>query len=246
MSNTPLPAQLNEEPRSDDGLRRSTHLYLAVGMALLIGLLVASYMQASAGLDALKEFGLMNQRADHLDRLSQLLVEAQSSVRGYALTREPAYFNAYKSVRPKIHDTLEIIKRDEQDGAQAGSVEQLIKRAENLAARMELTARHVEGGIALDTNWFAQDSLAMDAYRQQQATMKVALLTRNLQNVKQSTNGFENARLSAIVLAGASLLLLMLVVSQQQKKQDLREKSIACWHRKTSGLNTKCVAAPKN
>ncbi|WP_296816495.1 ATP-binding protein [Thiobacillus sp.] len=224
MSNTPLPAQLNEEPRSDDGLRRSTHLYLAVGMALLIGLLVASYMQASAGLDALKEFGLMNQRADHLDRLSQLLVEAQSSVRGYALTREPAYFNAYKSVRPKIHDTLEIIKRDEQDGAQAGSVEQLIKRAENLAARMELTARHVEGGIALDTNWFAQDSLAMDAYRQQQATMKVALLTRNLQNVKQSTNGFENARLSAIVLAGASLLLLMLVVSQQQKKQDLREK----------------------
>lgn len=224
MSNTPLPAQLNEGPRPDGGLRRSTHLYLAVGMALLIGLLVASYMQASAGLDALKEFGLMNQRADHLDRLSQFLVEAQSSVRGYALTRDPAYFDAYKRVRPKIHDTLELIKRDEQDSAQAGSVEQLVKRAENLAARMELTARHVEGRIALDTNWFAQDSLAMDAYRQQQATMKVALLTRNLQNVKQSANGFENARLSAIVLASASLLLLMLVVSQQQKKQDLRER----------------------
>src|SRR3569623_2131653 len=111
MSNTPLPAQLNEEPRSDDGLRRSTHLYLAVGMALLIGLLVASYMQASAGLDALKEFGLMNQRAAPLDRLSQLLVEAHSTVRGYALTHDPAYFDAYKSGRPKIHDTLETIKR---------------------------------------------------------------------------------------------------------------------------------------
>src|SRR3569832_2627891 len=140
MSNTPLPAPSPAAPRPAAGLRRSTHLYLAVGMALLIGLLVASYMQASAGLDALKEFGLMNQRADHLDRLSQLLVEAQSSDRGYALTREPAYFNAYKSVRPKIHDTLENITRDEQDGAQAGTGEQLVKRAENLAARIDLNA----------------------------------------------------------------------------------------------------------
>lgn len=224
MSNTPLPAQLNEMPPPDDGLRLSTHLYLAAGMALLIGLLVASYMQASAGLDALKEFGVMNQRADHLDRLSQLLVEAQSSVRGYALTHDQTYLDAYKTVRPKIHDTLETIKRDEQNGPQADSAEQLVKRAENLAARMELTARHVEGGISLDTNWFDQDSLAMDAYRQQQATMKVSLLTKNLQNVKQSASGFENARISGVVLACASLLLLLLVISQQQKKQDLRER----------------------
>jgi protein-histidine pros-kinase len=223
MPNTPLPAHLNDLSRSGDGLRLSSHLYLATGTALLIGILVASYMQASAGLDALKEFGLMNQRADHLDRLSQLLVEVQSSVRGYALTQDKAYLGAYHVVRPKVFDTLETIKQDAKD-VPDGAANTLVIRAENLAARIDLTARHVETGARLDKTWFDQDTQAMDAFRQQLTTMKVSLLTKNLENVKQSVNGFQNARISAVVLAGASLLLLILVVSQQKKKQDLRER----------------------
>jgi protein-histidine pros-kinase len=224
MSTTPPSGLLNDLPPADDGLRLSTYVYLAAGIAILIGLMIASYIQASSGLQALKEFDLMNRRADHLDRLSQLLVEAQSSARGYALTHDKTYLDAYQTFRPKIHDALETIKQDALDQSQGGSIDRLVKRTENLAARLESITRHVEDGTLLSTDWFDRDSLAMDDFQRQQSRMKSALLSRNLQNVKQSTSGFENARISTIGLASASLMLLILVVSQQQKKRDLQER----------------------
>ncbi len=224
MPNTPLPTQLTDLSLPDDGLRTSTHVYMAIGMALLIGLLVASYMQASAGLDALRAFSSMNLRADHLDRMSQLLVDAQSSVRGYALTHDKAYLDTYRTIRPKIHAMLETVEKDALDGPEAGDIGQLLKRAQNVATRLELTSQHLEAGLPLDTDWFDLSTLTMNAYRHQQVTLKAALLEQNLQNVKESVSGFESSRISTVVLASASLLLLILVISQQQKEQGLRTR----------------------
>jgi protein-histidine pros-kinase len=64
----------------------------------------------------------------------------------------------------------------------------------------------------------------MAAYQQQHNTMKVELLTENLENVRQSVRGFENARASSVLLGIASLVLLILVISQKQKRQVLRER----------------------
>ena len=224
MPNTLLPAPAHEMPHQKSGLPISTHLYLAVGMALLLGILVASYMQASAGLDALKQFGVMNQRADHLDRLKQLLSDAQSSVRGYALTHDQAYLDAYRAAGPEIHQSLELIKQDEKGGHLAADVDTLAKLVEGLAARLELTTQQVKAGAAMEKNWFDQSTAAMDTYRRQHATIKARLVTESMQNVKQSVRSFEMCRLTAAVLAGSSLTLLVLVISQQQKKQDLRER----------------------
>lgn len=224
MSTTRPPPLPNDEPPARDGLRLGSHLYFAAGIAIVIGILVSSYMQASAGLDALKAFGLMNQRADHLDRLGQLLVGAQSSVRGYALTHDEAYLDDYAALLPKVHDALATVKADANDTQQQDAVRPLAARVGDLAARIDLTARHVKNGTAQDKDWFVQDTRAMDAFRKQLTTMKVWVLTKNLDNVKQSVSSFQNARLTAVVLAGASLLLLILVVSQQRKKQDLQER----------------------
>ena len=54
MPNTPLPASSRTPSRWHDGWRLSAHYYFAVGMALVIGMLVASYMQSSAGLEAIQ------------------------------------------------------------------------------------------------------------------------------------------------------------------------------------------------
>lgn len=221
--NTPLPDPPAETSRANDTFRRSMHVYLAVGMALVIGLLVASYMQASAGLDALKQFGITNQRADHLDRLYQLLVEAQSSIRGYALTHDQRYLDAYRANVPRIHDSLQTIRRD-QHGAPSAAAADLLEDAQVLAARLEMTSRHVEGGAALDRGWFDQGSLAMDTYRRRHNLMKVDLFTGNLNNVEQSISGFENARVSSVALAVAALVLLILVINQKQRRQGLLEK----------------------
>ncbi len=65
LSNDQTPPYVETKRR--DGLRVSTQHYFAVGIAARIGMLAPSYMRASAGLDALKQFGLVIQRVDSLD-----------------------------------------------------------------------------------------------------------------------------------------------------------------------------------
>jgi protein-histidine pros-kinase len=204
-------------------LRPSTHLYLAVGMALLIGMLVASYMQASAGLDAMKQFGISSLRAGHLDRLNLLLLDAQSATRGYALTEDPAYRTSFQASAQKIQDTILVINQGLQIEQRPNTIE-LIKKAQALVAHMEFSNRQTGRGVALNKGWLDEGTMAMDAYKMQHTSMKAELLTENLKNVRQSVKGFENARISTVLLSIASLILLVLAIAQKQKKQELREK----------------------
>ena len=225
MPNTPLSAASRAPSQWSDGWRLNTHLYLAFGMALLLGMLVASYMQASAGLEALKQFGVSNQHADHLDHLNLLLHDAQSATRGYALTRDPAYLASYRATVEKIHDSLQIIEQDHmhKSGPRISTTE-LIKQAYAVGARMDMTNRLIEGGAPLEKDWFDQGTMAMNAYKRQHNTVKLELITENLQNVRRSIDGFENARISTVLLAIASLILLLMAISQKQKKQALRDE----------------------
>jgi len=203
-------------------LRVNAHLYLAVGMALLIGMLVASYMQGSAGLDAMTQYARATQRADRLDRLNQLLAEAQSANRGYALTRDPLYLDTFRATLPLIQDTLRVIKAESRvDG---DDTSRLVEYAHGAAARMDITTRLIASGKPPRKSWFDQSTAAMDAYRHQHQAMKAAILAENLQNVQQSVNGFKNARIVTVLLAIASLLLLLLSVSQKQQGQELRDE----------------------
>lgn len=223
MPNTPSLAPSRVPSSWHDGLRLSTHLYLAVGIALLVGMLVASYMQASTGLEALKQFGISSQHADHLDRVHTLFIERQSATRGYALTREPAYLASYRETATKIQDSLKIIQQDHQNHLQTEMTE-LIQQAQAMAAHMDVVVARIERGEPLEKAWFDQGTLEMDAYKRQHNTMKAGLLTENLENVRQSMKGFENARISMLLLAVASLLLLVVAISQKQKQQELRER----------------------
>lgn len=222
MPNAPSPVPSRAPSRWRNGLHLSTHLYLSAGTALLIGILVASYMQASAGLEAMRQFGISSQHADHLDLLNQLLLDAESATRGYALTRGPTYLASYRATAARIRDTLIVVRQDHED--RSAAVVELIKYAQGLAAQMEVTNRHIERGMPLEKDWFDQSTMAMGAYRRQHNAVKVELLTQNLYNVKQSISRFENARITTVFLAIASLLLLVLAISLKQKKQELRER----------------------
>ena len=222
MPNATSPAPSNAPSRWRDGLQFSTHLYLSAGMALLIGILVASYLQASAGLEAMRQYGISSQHAAHLDLLSQLLLDAESATRGYALAHDPAYFAAYRVTAAKIRDTLVVVGQDHVNHSAA--VVDLIKYAQGLAAHMEVTNRHIERGMPLEKNWFDQSTMAMDAYRLQHNAVKAELLTQNMYNVRQSISSFENARITSVLLAIASLLLLVLAIAQKQKQQELQER----------------------
>ncbi len=223
MPKAPRPVPGNAPSRWRDDLQSSTHLYLAIGMALLIGILVASYMQASAGLEALRQFGISSQHADHLDHLNQLLLRAHSASRGYALTRDPAYLASYQATAAKIRKSLAVVRQDHEKN-QGEAVARLIRTAQGLAARMDITNRHIEDGLPPEKDWFDQSTVAVDAYQRQHNAMKVELLNQNLHNVTESINNFKNARIITVFLAIASLLLLVLAISQEHNKRELREK----------------------
>jgi protein-histidine pros-kinase len=192
-------------------------------MALVIGMLVTSYMQAAAGLEAMKQFGISSQQANYLDRLALQLYEAQSATRGYALTREPAHLAAFRASVAKTEDLLQTI--EDANGSRGDArIRDLVQHARAQIARMTTVSEAIERGVPAEKSWFEQGTLAMDAYKRQHYTMKAELLTRNLQNVKDSVAGFENARISTVLLAIASLTLLVLAVSQKLGKQELQDK----------------------
>lgn len=223
MPNEPSSAPSRVSPQRPESWQRSTHLFLAAGMALLIGILVASYMQASSGLEAMRRFAMSSQHAAHLDQLHLLFLELQSATRGYALTRNPAYLDHYRETAAAIYDSLQIVEQDYQDELRPEAKE-LITKAHVMAARMDLTIAHLERGGPPDSEAFEQGTLAMNAFKRQHDSVKNEMLSRNMDNIGDSIGSFESARFTTVLLTIASLLLLVAAISQKQKKQELRDK----------------------
>lgn len=192
-------------------------------MALLIGILVASYMQASSGIDAMRRFATSSQNASHLDQLHLLFLELQTTTRGYALTRNPAYLDSYRKTMGKIHDSLQIVEHDYQDVLHPEARE-LIKKAHLMATLTNVTVAQLQRGITPDKAYFEQGTLAMSEFRRQHEIIKSGMLSRNMVNIGDSIGSFENARFTTVLLAIASLLLLAAALFQKQKKLELRNK----------------------
>ena len=190
-------------------------------MALLIGILVASYMQASAGLDALNEFGVSSEQAHQLDDLNVLLLETQTTARGYALTHDAGDLAAYRELAAKINDTLRAIEQQHKDIPHTAD---LIIKADTVSRRIALAVQHIERGAVLEKAWFDRSDQIMEDYKRQHNLIKTQLLTQSVADVRRSVKGFENARVSTVLLAIASLLLLVLSIAQRQKQQELLEK----------------------
>ena len=206
-------------------LRRRTQLYLAAGMALLISTLVASYMQSSTGLDALKQIEQINRRADHVDRLDKLLLDAESATRGYLLTRDSIYLAPYQEATPKIYRTIEAIEKETlSDAQQHATAVQLLHYAIGVIENLDLTIEQGKANRKIEKSWLEHGKVVMDAYRDQYNTIKALQISHNLRLVEQSANSFRNAKISTVLLAMASLLLLLLAISQSHKQQELRER----------------------
>jgi protein-histidine pros-kinase len=204
-----------------DGSNIRTHLFLSVGMALLISILVASYMQASAGLEALNQFEVANEQARQLDELNVLLLDTQSTARSYELTRDAGDLAAYRALAARTHDSLRTVEQQHRD---TPHTPELILKARAVSMRIDLAVQHIEGGALLEKEWFETSNQIMEDYKRQHTLIKTQLLSQRLEDVRRSVKGFEYARISTVLLAIASLLLLVLSIAQRKKQQELLEK----------------------
>lgn len=225
MPRLKVPPSPAAQARQHDKLRISTQLYLAVGVATLIGALVASYMQASTGLEALQQFGQINKQVDNLDRLKRLLLDAETATRGYLLTHDARYLDPYGKAVPDIRATIRTLEQDyAHDPDQHASATELIQIVRQVMDTLETASSHAQQGLPVDPGWIELDNVLMETYRFKHDVMKLKVLANNAQNVERSMKGFQNARISTILLAIVSLLLLLLTIVQGQRKQELQER----------------------
>lgn len=207
-----------------DRLRRRAHISLAAGCAVLISLLVASYMQTSTGLEALRQIEVANDRSDRLDQLRLRLTEAETAVRGYALTGDPKYLEPYRTALPIIRATVAKVREDyAQEPAERTAVNRMTGLLLTEINTLETIVAEVGAGQVVGKGRFEYGKALMDVYRAQHARMKDALYEENRRSVTRSVGNFENTRIVTVLLSICALVLLILAVSANQEQKTLRD-----------------------
>lgn len=202
-------------------LRRKLHLTHAFGIAILIVTLVASYMQASAGLDALSRVALTNLHTDHLDQLRLHILQAESISRGYELTRNHEYLDRFNQTVGLIRDDIKSINTDTKDKISIG---RLVKTTLATVAGMETQMSGVVRGEAQKKQSVMQSSMLMSRYEAEHLSVRRELTMQNMLDARQSVTSFRQTQIVTVVLAVAALVLLLLAISENQKKYTLRRR----------------------
>lgn len=208
-----------------DRLRRRAHISLAAGCAVLISLLVASYMQTSTGLEVLRQIEVANERSDRLDRLRQRLTDAETSVRGYALTGDAAYLKLYQEALPVIRSTVAAVREDYAgDPGARTAVNKMTGLLLTELNTLNTIVGEVGAGQVVGKGRFEYGKALMDVYRDQHNKMKQALYADNRRSVTKSVGNFENTRVVTVLLSICALVLLILAVSANQEQKTLRDQ----------------------
>lgn len=204
-----------------DPVRRRLHLTLAFGIAILIATLVASYMQASAGLEALSRVALTNLHTDHVDQLRLHMAQAQSISRGYAITRDPEYLDRFNATARVIRDDIQSISADIKDEI---AIDRLVKTALESVAYMEIQIRRATRGETQEKQSVLHSSRIMARYAAEHRAVRRTLTMQNMIDVRQSVTSFRQTQIVTVVLAVAALVLLLLAITENQKQYRLRRK----------------------
>ena len=209
--------------KTHDRLQPGGHIYLALGMVLLLGVLVASYMQVSIGIDAMHQHEITAKRAEAVQKLEMQLQEAQAITRAYAITRDMGYLKT-------LGDSL-----DSLDSMRRTLIAELANnpetRASDFLAKIDFTladlkaiVERIHAGETVTRERLEDNAGLMRAYRAESNRVQSALLELNINRVKQSIRQFELARFATVFLAVTALLLLLIAIVQKHKKQVLLEQ----------------------
>jgi len=209
--------------RANDRLRPSGHIYLALGMALLIGVLVASYMQASIGIETMHRHEATASRAEDIQKLEMLMQDAHSITRAYALTHDAGYMRTLGESLAAINGMRGKVAAELASDPEADTPE-LLPKAATALDDLKAIADRIQAGEPVGSERIEQNAALMRAYRLESNRVQSTLLELNVERVRQSIGQFQIARIATVFLALAALLLLLIAIVQKQKKQELLEQ----------------------
>lgn len=219
-----LDASVNARPASHSSTTRIwSHVLLATGCAIALTLLVISTVQSSLGLQALKELNAQTERIDQLDSLQMLLINAETSVRGYLLTGELVYLEPYEETAPKIDLAIGQLAKDFADYEDVDVEALTVLASEKWKVMSEAVARR---SVGEQTPGDLIGKILMDEVRRQLDMLRGKVLEEGQAVVDRSTDRFALAQKIGAALAMVTLVLLVVLFSVLQRQFDLREQIV--------------------
>lgn len=206
--------------------RRWPYALLGLGCVLVMALLASSFWQANASLRALGKLQAQSERIGRLDSLVIQLAEAESSVRGYLLSRNREYLEPYEGSLATLNYTLEDIREDlasspENDALLAdlsGLVALKLRILADAVQRRSVGEEAPKGAVAADGKRY------MDRIRDTLAEIKRRELDEGQRSLESSVSYFRRTHWVVAALAGGAFLLLLLLYSVLQRQLQLREQ----------------------
>lgn len=202
------------------------YLLLGLGCALVLSLLLSSYWQASASLLALGTLQAQSERISRLDSLLIQLADAESSVRGYLLSRNRDYLKPYEASMATIGYTLEDIRGTL---APSGENDALLADLSGLVTlKLRILADAVERRTVAEEapkgSGAAEGKHYMERIRDTLAQLKHGELAQGQASLERSLDYFHRTRWVVATLAGGALLLLLVLYFVLQRQLKLREQ----------------------
>lgn len=221
-------------------LSRGWHLLLlSMGCTLVISLLVSSYWQITASLQAQGTLRAQAERLERLDSMSIQITDAESSVRGYLLSHNRAYLKPYESNKESINATLEEIR---QDLSRRPENDELIADLSGLISlKMKILAQAVQLGRAgeeVAPGKSASGMHYMDRIRDTLAVAKLREITDGELAIEESIANVYKTRWVVTILSGGALLLLLALYFLLNHQLALREQISELLHNENQRLES--------
>lgn len=198
-----------------------------MGFAAILSLLVASYININIGENSIYPTNANNIRIDNLDLLKEHIVDAETGVQGFILTRNDVFLEPYTGSLPLIRADLKNIKAS---FAQYQPDEQvLITRLEKLVtqklANISMILQEARSNKPENVSKLIYvGKPIMDEIRRVRLDLRNRVVSHNQKAMAQSLRGLNLMEGMVYVLGVSSITLLIIWFAATQRQQRLRNE----------------------
>lgn len=203
------------------------HFILAMGFAAIIGVLIASYININIGENSIYPTNANLLRIDNLDRLKEHVVDAETGMRGFLLTRDPAFLEPYQTSVPRINADLAKIRQAYRSlpVKEQSLIDRLDKLVNQKLANIQATLNASEAGDLDRVKQLMYDGKpVMDEVRDVQSELRSHILQQHDKEMAQSIKGLSLMEGVMYVLGISSITLLIIWFVTTQRQQRLRKE----------------------
>ena len=199
----------------------------ALAAGVLIGINETGYTQSTRALQQIEEY---TRARNHVNRLLQQVLDAETGSRGYLLTGDPRYLEPYNAAVNEIGQDLARLRDSYPRGPDAETVSQLGSNVQRKLAEMDMSVRMRKQGnedawkFVLMTDYGKEH---MDAIRAQAGRLISNATAGMIAAQGQVQRSLEFARLGIAFVALAALLAFALYIRQTTRLKQADEQQQA-------------------